>query len=96
MNKKDWQKLLPVIQAWIDGKTVQYKYKHGDEWHDFKAEEKPGFTLDGTEWRIKPEPREFWIIEYDLGRKILFENQCSAFNWLNQPKLLPQMRKSST
>jgi len=56
MNRDRARTLLPIIQAFADGKYVQYKEESG-KW----------FTLDepvfrGTEeYRIKPEPREFTV-----------------------------------
>ena len=57
MNRERAKELLPIIQAFAEGKTVQMM-KGDDDWFD---------VGDRCEWfnalhyRIKPEPREFWI-----------------------------------
>ena len=47
--------LLPIIQAAAEGKTIQYQYQN--EWRDSNNLQ----FLERIEYRIKPEPREFWI-----------------------------------
>lgn len=49
-NAKQW---LPLVQALIEGKTVQYRH-HADRWSDAEWVN-PG-ELDASEYRIKPEP----------------------------------------
>ena len=46
------KKLLPIIQAWIDGKTIQVWTN--DTWID---EEYPSFFEELSQFRIKPEPK---------------------------------------
>lgn len=60
MTKEQAKELLPIIQAWIDGKTIQYDEWNTNKWEDLIGE--PNFHL--CKWRIKPEPREFWVKEY--------------------------------
>ncbi len=59
MTRDDAKQLLPIIQAFADGKTVQYGSCHGlNTWVDATH---PTFDTLGTQWRIKPEPREFFL-----------------------------------
>lgn len=58
MTPKFAKSVLPVIQAFAEGKTVQYKYK--DEWVDSYQ---PGFSMM-VEWRVKPEKKVAWINIY--------------------------------
>ena len=46
------KKLLPIIQAWVDGKTIQVWTN--DTWID---EEYPNFFEELSQFRIKPEPK---------------------------------------
>jgi len=66
MNRERAIKLLPVIRAFADGKEVEWRdndlYK---EWQTGAQE--PTFDEPSNEWRIKPEPREFWINIYGDG-----------------------------
>lgn len=51
MTRKEAKELLPIIQAWAEGKTIQYKLKGG--WQDM---DNPSFNDLPSEYRIKPEP----------------------------------------
>lgn len=52
MTRKEAKELLPIIQAWVEGKTIQYKLKGG--WQDM---DNPSFNDLPSEYRIKPEPK---------------------------------------
>ena len=55
MNRKEAAELLPIIQAFSEGKTIQSRCIKGDTslWYD---DEDPSFN-DDFEYRIKPEPK---------------------------------------
>ena len=59
MNREQAQELLPIIQAFAEGKTVQYLNGSVGKWSDAVT---PSFFTQ-YQWRIKPEPREFYLIE---------------------------------
>lgn len=52
MNRTRAKELLPIIQAYADGKTIQYRISPLDEWCDF-TETFGKFRTD-IEYRIKP------------------------------------------
>ena len=54
MNRNQAKELLPIIQAYVEGKTIQSRCVKGDKslWYD---DEDPSFD-DDFEYRIKPEP----------------------------------------
>ena len=52
MNRKVAKELLPIIQAYAEGKTIQFRAHINDEWRDVKELGLNGFT---GEYRIKPE-----------------------------------------
>jgi len=63
MDRKRAAELLPVIQAFADGRAIEWRLE-GEKWNDA--------TLDGRlcatsevndiyEYRIKPESREWWL-----------------------------------
>ena len=52
MTQKEMKKLLPIIQAWVDGKTIQVWTN--DTWID---EEYPSFFEELSQFRIKPESK---------------------------------------
>ena len=53
MTRKEAKKLLPIIQAYAEGKTVQYFSAGGRRWVDCND---PLFSKD-VKYRIKPEPK---------------------------------------
>jgi len=57
MNKNNAAQFLPLVQALADGKILQYA-PDGSTWSDAKS---PAFINQPEKYRIKPEPREFWI-----------------------------------
>ena len=58
MNRERARELLPIIQAFAEGKTIEC-CQVGCLWETIKE---PTFNTD-YEYRIKPEPREFWLFE---------------------------------
>ena len=62
MNRERAKELLPIIQAFAEGKEIQSKWSSDTGWGDCDKL----ITDDGVgyvrEYRIKPEPREFWTI----------------------------------
>ena len=50
MTREQAKQLLPIIQAFAEGKVIQYKYNTG--WENMKN---PSFNGNPTEYRIKPE-----------------------------------------
>jgi hypothetical protein len=69
MNKENAHLFLPIVQALIDGKQIQYKQgcKDISYWVDFEEDEEIGFYDDPEDYRIKPEPRtwEVWAHKND-------------------------------
>ena len=72
MNRERAKELLPIIQAFADGKTIQFRddissydnlmpLSEFSDWQTIPDEPDLKFH-DGRQYRIKPEPREFWII----------------------------------
>lgn len=66
MTRETAKQLLPIIEAWANGETLQTRI--GSKWVD-NAEHAPIF-FDGpvSFYRIKPKPREFWIKRYKGGQ----------------------------
>lgn len=52
MTREQAKELLPIIQAFAEGKTIQCKSSIRDEWRDF---EEPVFNGSPDNYRIKPE-----------------------------------------
>ena len=69
----DTKSKIQIMQAWIDGKTIQRN--HGDWWLDMSDE--PSWDWYLYTYRIKPEPRE-WMVRVDEKNRIYDETTCAA------------------
>lgn len=65
MKQSEAKDFLPLIQAWAEGKTLQVKCRISDKWMD--VESNVTFAFDPSSYRIKPEPRTFYAVEYKDG-----------------------------
>lgn len=54
MNKQQAKDLLPIIQAFAEGKTIEFRNKSFKEWTEI---ENPSFDPTINNYRIKPEPK---------------------------------------
>jgi hypothetical protein len=53
--------MIAVIQADKDGKEIQYRMKHPSyTW--YKCEPVPMWNFCECDYRVKPKPREFWVL----------------------------------
>lgn len=71
MNREQAKELLPIIQAFAEGKTIQVKSSDG-LWYGREGENcEFNFNADPQEYRIKSEPkyRPFANAEESAGRK---------------------------
>ena len=55
MNREQTKELLSVMQAYADGKVIQYRAIDGGYWYD--VTEGKDVDWDRYEFRIKPEPK---------------------------------------
>lgn len=65
MTHADAKYYLPLVQAMAEGKTIQVL--GADNWHDCAA---PTFCEPAAHYRIKPEPRRWWLQYSCLGLTI--------------------------
>jgi hypothetical protein len=75
--------MIAVIQAHKDGKVIQFRPRIvRDEWMTKPKGVAPSWNFDNTEYRIKPIPKEYWMVPYTdkLGFMVF---GCSPKN-LNQ------------
>lgn len=80
MTRDEAKALLPIIQAYAEGKVIQIATKEG--WKDLANP--PCFTMAVDRYRIKPEPREWWINVYNNGDKTAYSakdiaDDCAGF-----------------
>lgn len=56
MTREEAKQLLPVIQAWAEGKTIEIYDRKDEEWNTMTIED-PGFDCGPSCYRIKPKPK---------------------------------------
>ena len=66
MNRDRAKKLLPIMQAFAEGKDIQY-HDHKDGW----VTDDPEFHED-LEYRIKPEPEVIYFNKKKLGERFSY------------------------
>lgn len=62
MNKENAHQFLPLVQALVDGKTLQFNY--GNAWIDAASNADFNWLGSPDHYRIKPEPRTFEMWYY--------------------------------
>lgn len=69
MNKDNAHLYLPFVQALKDGKTVQvnHNFRNSDLKPVWESSPETAFTLPPEAYRIKPEPREVWVVVSQSG-----------------------------
>ena len=56
MNRKEAAELLPIIQAFAEGKDIEYRTKgFNEDWK--KVTQIPALSFESFEYHIKPEPK---------------------------------------
>lgn len=76
MDRGQAKNLLSVIEAYVNGKTIQARVRGTNEWFDeFNPSFEPRF-----QYRIKPEPREWWVVEPGGGEAFLYTSKEVAEN----------------
>lgn len=77
MNREQAKLLAPVIAAFGEGRDIQYSMS-GGIWITYTGNtHDPIITSFGYNWRIKPEPREWWVNIYP-NDAMIHENKESA------------------
>ena len=82
MNRKEAAELLPIIQAYAEGKAIESRCIKGDTslWYD---DEDPIFDND-LEYRIKPEPKYRPFADAEECWKEMQKHQ--PFGWVKDKK----------
>ena len=68
--------MIAVIAAHRDGKKIQCQSKDGrDNWFDTPD---PAWYFAFCDYRIKPEPREWWVVTFGDGSCVGYPNKADA------------------
>jgi len=85
MNRERAKELLPIIQAFAEGKDIQWKYNFGDVWSNY--EHTIDLNITCGYYRIKPEPREGWLVVQSDDWDRYFDSKGDAERHINQNKI---------
>ena len=83
MNRSEAKELLPIIQAFAEGKTIQIR-KHGEESYYDSTNSKLNFDLGYYSYRVKPEPKCRPFKNVDECWQEMLKHQ--PFGWLREKK----------
>ena len=79
MTREQAKELLPIIQAWAEGKNIQFL--SDGEWHDINQAD---FTCYPDKYRIKPEPKYRQFKTQEECWNEMLKHQ--PFGWLKSKK----------
>lgn len=83
MTREEAKILLPIIQAFAEGKEIEYRSKGFDEeWK--KLRKIPGLSYSSFDYRIKPEPEYRPFKDADECWQEMLKHQ--PFGWLREKK----------
>ena len=82
MTREEIKKMLPILQAFADGKTIESRYIKGDKslWYN---DEDLSFDND-LEYRIKPEPKYYPFANVEECWNEMKKHQ--PFGWVKDKK----------
>lgn len=84
MNRQQAKELLPIIQAFAEGKTIQVKGPD-NRWYDYKNKTcKLNFNSDPQSYCIKPEPKYRPFANADECWQEMQKHQ--PFGWIRNKK----------
>lgn len=75
MNIEETKKAIEVMQAFVDGKPCEWKFEHIGPWDRVF---RPTWDWHKHDYRIKPEPKEIWVNEYDDGSASAYNSEDKA------------------
>jgi hypothetical protein len=77
VTRDEAKQLLPIITAYANGETVQFKTF--DRWEDYEIGDAPDFTASPSSYRIKPKPLEYWAVVNKNGAVVhWYYCECDA------------------
>ena len=81
MTREEAKTMLPIIQAFAEGKEIEFRSKGFDEeW--YKVNEIPGLSYSSFDYRIKPEPKYRPFKDADECWQEMLKHQ--PFGWVKE------------
>ena len=82
MTREEAKGLLPIIQAFAEGKEIQYRNRY-NEWIDIGKNEGLGFVKPVSDYRIKTAPKYRPFKNKEESCNEIFKHQ--PFGWVKAP-----------
>ena len=80
MTRQEVKEIMPIIQAYADGKVIQYSPNKGNTWYDVAEDVNHDINIGVFEYRIKPEPKYRPFKDADECWNEMLKHQ--PFGWL--------------
>ena len=74
---------IAVMQAALDGADMQITWDGATGWHDIYRPEEFDWNWGKYDYRIKPQPKEIWVNEYD-SEISAHRSRASAEEWCSK------------
>lgn len=78
MNHAEVKANAAVMQAYVEGKTIQNRRRGSTGWLDVSKFVPPDFTFATFEYRVKPEPEQFFITVYGDDARAAVRRGCAG------------------
>lgn len=89
MTRTRAKELLPVIQAFAEGKEIETQVEGSGPWVPNSS---PAWA-NRDEYRIKPEPRAYYIVSTNTTGYHTFSNESAAFSFAANQCQKPEIIK---
>lgn len=86
MNREQAKELLPIIQAFAEGKQVEIKSKESNSWETLEEDDMQYVDFKKCDLRIKPEPKYRPFKDSEECYNEMLKHQ--PFGWLKSNRLL--------
>lgn len=80
MNRSEAKDLLPIIQAFVEGRKIEYRELGEEHWSGTST---PTFDIESNEYRIKPSPKYRPFANAEECWQEMQKHQ--PFGWLGDP-----------
>lgn len=81
MNRSEAKDLLSIIQAFVEGRKIEYRELGEEHWSETST---PTFDIESNEYRIKPEPKYRPFTNADECWQEMQKHQ--PFGWIRNKK----------
>lgn len=104
MNSEHWKNMLPIIQAFANGETIQIDYGNGT-WCDIEDDEGMAFVGKISDYRIKPKTKVIKTRRALMSRiadnDLIVTIWCDSYSttqkdWEQDPKFIRWLEDTQT